>query len=282
MSKIISPDSPVFYVYIYLDPRKPGKYIYDKYAFDHEPFYVGKGHNNRCYKHWKHKTNNNEFDEKINNIRKQCGYYPIVKIEKEHLTEKKAYLLETILIEKIGKKINLTGPLCNINGGKFPVLKHKSQLIIKNKKLKKQRLTREEYLAHRALMSKEHIDEWKKKIRYAHGITDERLEQAKTLIHQGISMRKISQITKITVKTLRKYFKNIAKEHRENKRIERNKVKEKLFRYLITCPDGTTVKIYDLGKFCKENNLTRQGFHYAKKKGNRCKGYDLERIIPNK
>jgi hypothetical protein len=26
-----------FYVYVYLDPRKPGKYKYNNYEFDYEP-----------------------------------------------------------------------------------------------------------------------------------------------------------------------------------------------------------------------------------------------------
>ena len=36
-----------FYTYVYLDPRKSGKYKYSEYKFDYEPFYVGKGCGNR-------------------------------------------------------------------------------------------------------------------------------------------------------------------------------------------------------------------------------------------
>jgi len=32
----------MFYVYIYLDPRKPGRYVYGDYCFLYEPFYVWK------------------------------------------------------------------------------------------------------------------------------------------------------------------------------------------------------------------------------------------------
>ena len=39
------------YTYIYLDPTKPGKYYYQGYYFDYEPFYVGKGYGNRFYEH---------------------------------------------------------------------------------------------------------------------------------------------------------------------------------------------------------------------------------------
>jgi hypothetical protein len=42
-----------FYTYIYLDPRKPGNFKYGKYEFNYEPFYVGKGYNERCYIHLK-------------------------------------------------------------------------------------------------------------------------------------------------------------------------------------------------------------------------------------
>ena len=36
-----------FYVYVYLDPRKPGSFKFGEYEFDYEPFYVGKGKKNR-------------------------------------------------------------------------------------------------------------------------------------------------------------------------------------------------------------------------------------------
>jgi len=45
------------YIYVYLDPCKPGNYKYGKYKFDYEPFYVGKGRNNRWMVHIKEKIN---------------------------------------------------------------------------------------------------------------------------------------------------------------------------------------------------------------------------------
>ena len=41
----------IYYVYAYLDTRKPGHFIYQNYKFEYEPFYIGKGRANRLYKH---------------------------------------------------------------------------------------------------------------------------------------------------------------------------------------------------------------------------------------
>ena len=49
-----------YYVYIYLDPRKPGKYYYPNMdvCFLFEPFYVGKGKNKQMYSHLKETKEN--------------------------------------------------------------------------------------------------------------------------------------------------------------------------------------------------------------------------------
>ncbi len=60
----------------------------------------------------------------------------------------------------------------------------------------------------KANKNKHLTEETKRKMRNAHGITDERLEQAKTLMCQGIGILKIARITNITYKTLHKYFRD--------------------------------------------------------------------------
>lgn len=108
----------VYYTYIYLDPRKPGNYKYDNLIFNYEPFYVGKGKNNRCYIGLKDnsKIKNTFKYNKINNIIKS-GYFPIIEKIFENISNIDACKYEIDIIKKIGKLTDKTGPLLNITNG---------------------------------------------------------------------------------------------------------------------------------------------------------------------
>ena len=110
-----------YYVYVYLDPRKSGKYVYKteygKLKLDYEPIYVGKGSNNRYKVHLNlNRCGNSRLRGKIKNIRKEGLGNPIIK-SKRNLSENNAYELEEELVEIIGRADWKTGPLANSDAG---------------------------------------------------------------------------------------------------------------------------------------------------------------------
>lgn len=108
-----------FYVYVYLDPRKTGKYKYGIYMFEFEPFYVGKGHGYRKYDHIYDAKSSSRNNPKLNKIRKikKLGLFPYI-IEISSLnTEKEANDIECVLISSIGRKDLKKGPLLNLTDG---------------------------------------------------------------------------------------------------------------------------------------------------------------------
>ena len=116
-------ENNIFYIYIYLDPRKPGLYNYRNYTFDFEPFYVGKGYGKRNITHLKEALNLNidvgRNDHKFSKIRKilRDGFEPIILKVEENLLEQDALNLEIWLIWSIGRNDKLTGPLTNHSNG---------------------------------------------------------------------------------------------------------------------------------------------------------------------
>jgi hypothetical protein len=113
-----------FYVYIYLDPRKPGKYYYSgtETCFIYEPFYVGKGKGRRMEEHLNRVDCGSKYvfnsfkNSKIKKILKE-GLRPHIIILENNLTEKSAFKLETQTIKNIGRNDLKSGPLCNFTDG---------------------------------------------------------------------------------------------------------------------------------------------------------------------
>lgn len=105
-----------YYVYAYLDPRKRGDYVYGEYKFEYEPFYVGKGTDNRYLKHLTETKADTSNTSKFRVISKilAADLIPIIVKVKSNLLENEAYFLETELIKLIGRKCDKTGCLTNI------------------------------------------------------------------------------------------------------------------------------------------------------------------------
>lgn len=104
------------YVYIYLNPLKPGRYTYGNFiSFLYEPFYVGKGKDKRCYNGLK--DNFNPFKKNtIKSIKNKKLSVFILKIL-NNTTEENAFLFEKYLIGIIGRKDLKRGTLTNLTNG---------------------------------------------------------------------------------------------------------------------------------------------------------------------
>lgn len=115
-----------YYVYIYLDPRKPGDYRYGQTRLQYEPFYVGKGKGRRKAEHlFESSLKKSNASPKVAKIRKilSLNLSPIIQIIHENLNEDAAYALEDGLIREVGSDfINEIpdGPLTNMKLGLNP------------------------------------------------------------------------------------------------------------------------------------------------------------------
>lgn len=136
-----------FYVYIYLNPLKSGIFEYpigkNKIIFLFEPFYVGKGKDNRLYNHLNrakkiilqeievNKKQSNNY--KLNIIKKilKNNLEPIIFKLQNNLNEKTAYGLEKFYINLIGRLDKGLGPLTNLTEGGEGTISLSKEAIIK-------------------------------------------------------------------------------------------------------------------------------------------------------
>lgn len=116
----------VYYVYAYLDPRKPGKYEYEDYSFEYEPIYIGKGTKSRILKHLKNEKINPIKINKINSIKKE-GLLPILVKIIDNISNEESLEIEKNLIKIIGRYCKKEGPLTNYSPGGETYIGYKHQ-----------------------------------------------------------------------------------------------------------------------------------------------------------
>ena len=283
----------IFYVYVYLDPRKPEYRVYGNYEFDYEPFYVGKGCNDRAYSHLKGNRYNRHFTNKINKIRKETGADPFIIKVHEGLTEDISFELEKELICVIGRHDQNLGPLCNHTDGGDGA----SGIIVNEETRQKRSYMLKEFYhtteegkiirnkISNKLKGKIVSEETRKKMSKAqkgHRVSEKTRQMAiKTHTGKIVSeetRKKRSNALKGHIVTQEQIQKT--KETCLKKRLEREANKlPKPPKWLITYPNGTTIKVVNLNKFCKENGLLRQGLHnLTKGHGKTYKGFKCEKI----
>ncbi len=105
-----------FYVYALLDTSKPGHYDYDGIIFEFEPFYIGKGTNNRIKDTLLARYNNRFKENKILSLQRK--HYKVISIKIfEELEEQDSFSKEILLIKRIGRRDLGLGPLTNLTDG---------------------------------------------------------------------------------------------------------------------------------------------------------------------
>lgn len=116
IKKVYENIDDVYFVYCFLDPRKPGDFIYGDLKFDFEPIYIGKGKGIRPRRHFTlYKNNNTRFYSKLSSII-NSGIEPIYLTIKDNLLEKESFEYEKFFIKLIGR-IENGGVLTNLTDG---------------------------------------------------------------------------------------------------------------------------------------------------------------------
>ena len=109
-----------FYVYVYLDYRKPDTYNYGEYHFKYEPFYVGKGKDDRMYKHlqlYDDTFKTRKLKKILKTISTEEFKSQYIILQKFSLLECQALMLEQDMIQTIGRRDLKLGPLTNLTDG---------------------------------------------------------------------------------------------------------------------------------------------------------------------
>lgn len=246
-----------FYVYCFLDPRKPGKYVFGEYVFDHEPIYVGKGKGNRITRHfYLYKIINSRFYSKMKAII-NSNNEPIYLFLKEQLLEKESLKFEKEMIKIIGRKEN-NGTLTNLTDGGEGIsgfkMSDESKQKMSDKKIGKKigdmsnetklkiSISKKGCLS--PMKGKSHTNESKQKMSEK---AKQRLGEKNSMYNKKHSIESKQKMSENTIKLYGEDNPNFKREYKES---------EKTFdTWKLTNSDNQIFIIDNLNKFCKENNL---------------------------
>ncbi len=212
----------IYYIYAYLDQRKPGTWFWNDYVFCYEPFYVGKGRDTRLNVHFKQasgihkkKGSNPKVLKRIQEIKKDIKEKPIIGKVYYNLSENDAYEMEKDCIKQIGRKCIGRGPLLNVSpGGKMGYCFNDHPNKERIREIHRQH-GKERYLKH-----PEHYEKMRKKVlgknNRWYGIDRSReksnkwmnidMNKAVELRKQGLSIKAIAKIVRLSHPSLKKRF----------------------------------------------------------------------------
>ena len=231
-------DQPIFYVYVYLDPRKPGDYNYGEYHFDYEPFYVGKGSKERAYDHLYGNKWNRYVASKIKKIQCICDNPIIIKYQ-EQLLENESFNIEIKMIKTIGRQDLKRGPLCNQTDGGDG-----SSGAIVPRDVVERRAEK--------IRGRKHTPEELQKMRDAHigrpPITEEK--RARLCLAQQ-NRKPISEETREKMRTAA-----LGIIPSLETRVKLQDSHSKIF-WKVTTPTGEEIIIKNLRKYCRDNSIHR-------------------------
>lgn len=255
-----NPEENIFYVYVYLDPMKPGHYVYGEYEFDYKPFYVGKGKAERAYDHLC-ECYNKHFGFKIKKIQRITGNDPIILLYKENMVEDVSYDLEVMMVATIGRYDKKKGPLCNHTdageGGRGRIVSDETRKKISLSKIGKKHPHSKEAIEkiRKANTGRELTEEWKKKIGIGNKgkVRSEETRKKISEAHKGITPTK-ETLTKLSA------IRKGTKRSDETKR----KMSEKSKGRVVS--DETRKKISDALKGRKLDEETRKKMSMSQKK----------------
>ena len=288
-----------YYVYIYLDPRKPGNYVYGDYSFGFEPIYVGKGSSFRKEMHLYHAKKNNLYSAIIKRVKNIIDEKetPIMDFLKQNLNENDAFDFEIKMIAIIGRKDENKGPLENRTKGGDGIRSCKRTHEDYVKAMEKTLLIHPDYKKHLsesligrsvsehtreklsvALTGKKHSDQTKSKISVSkkkyykeHGMRKPTTETRQKM-SKAAKCRKMSEEARKNMSIRRKGKKlNLSEQGREKLRTRYRLIHMKS--WVIICPDMSEIIINDLPKWCIENEIKYKQFIKKSTRGKKWKSF---------